>query len=129
MRPVLEKARRWDIAREPAPHALFEALTAGFNLWCTPDDHPAGWEGVPMIAGAFAKPCEYVATATWGWEDERITHIQLGTEAYALRERRRGRPKDYRNRPEDVEWATAKLLWLFNLAGIACPPIRVPGDE
>src|SRR5437016_4913543 len=89
MQPVLDKARRLDIASHPGPNSLFDALMAGFNIWCTPDDHPDGWEGVKMIAGAFAKSCEYVATATWGWTDERITHIELGTAAYALRDHHR----------------------------------------
>jgi hypothetical protein len=44
--PVLAKARQLDIAANPAPEALFESLTAGFNLWCTPEDHPQGWNGI-----------------------------------------------------------------------------------
>src|SRR5437867_3186699 len=91
MRPVLVKARTLDISEEPAPRALFDPLLSGFNIWCTPEDHPVGWEGVNMDAGAFSKPCEYVATATWGWGGECITHIELETEAYALRDRDQGR--------------------------------------
>jgi len=49
--PVLAKARQLDIATNPAPEALFEALTAGLNLWCTPENHPQGWDGIPLIAG------------------------------------------------------------------------------
>ena len=132
LQPVLDKARRLDIASEPAPNALFEALSAGFNLWCTPDDHPDGWDDIPMDAGAFAKPCEYVANATWGWTDEQITHVELDSEAYALRDRvKPGSHRErlsFRNRPEDVAWAAAKVAWLFSLVAIACPPIRVASD-
>jgi hypothetical protein len=127
MAPVLEKARKLDIASHPAPNSIFEALPAGFNIWCTPDDHPEGWEGVRMDAGAFSKPCEYVATATWGWEDEQIIHIVLETDAYALSDRDPvGRhSKAYHNRPEDVAWAKGKIAWLFRHAGLECPPVQV----
>ncbi len=56
MRPVLEKARRLDIASHPAPNSIFEVLNAGFNIWCTPDDYPKSWEDVKMDAGAFSNP-------------------------------------------------------------------------
>ena len=75
MRPVLNLARQLDIATNPAPEAVFEAGSAGFLIWCTPDDHPKGWDRVDMTAGAFSKPCEYVASVSWGWESERITHL------------------------------------------------------
>lgn len=35
----------------------------------------------------------------------------------------------YRNRPEDVAWAKENVRWLFALAGVACPPIRVNIDK
>ena len=82
-----------------------------------------------MNAGAFAKPCEFVGTATWGWTGERITHMELETEAYALRDRDRAasvrEPQAYRDRPDDVAWAAAKVAWLFSLARMECPPIKV----
>ena len=56
MGPVLEMLRKLDIAINPAPEALYEAGDAGFQLWCTPDDHPEGWEGISMAQGAFANP-------------------------------------------------------------------------
>jgi hypothetical protein len=123
MRPVLEKARKFAIATEPAPNAIFEALLAGFNIWCTPEDHPEGWEELPMIAGAFSKPCEYVGTATWGWEDEHITHM-LSDRDPAGRH-----AKAYHNRPEDVAGAVTKVGWLFSRAGIPCPPIKLSREE
>jgi hypothetical protein len=133
MTPILEKARRLDIATHPAPNSLFEALTAGFNIWCTPNDHPPGWEDIKMLAGAFAQPCEYIGTATWGWTDERITHVELETAAYALRDRDRAAAnkerQDYLNRPDDVAWAASKITWLFSLAGIECPPIHVANSN
>lgn len=133
MAPILEKAHQLDIASNPAPEALFEALLAGFNLWCTPEDHPQGWDGIPLIAGAFAKPCGFVGTVTWKWESERIVAISLETDAYDLADQR---PEKYGrtisnsraciyNRPDDLLWAERKIRRLFEQAGFSCPPIVV----
>ena len=86
LKPVLDTARQFDVADNPAPEAIFETGAAGFQIWCTPEDHPQGWNDVPMDAGAFCKPCAYVASVHWGWEEESITHLVLSTDAYALRE-------------------------------------------
>ena len=84
MRPALDLARKLDIATNPAPDAIFEAGSGGFQIWCTPEDHPKGWDGVAMSQGAFGKPCAYVASVHWGWEGDRITHLCLSTDAYDL---------------------------------------------
>jgi hypothetical protein len=131
--PVLAKARQLDIATNPAPEALFEALLAGFNLWCTLEDHPQGWAGIQLIAGTFSKPCGFVGTVSWKWEDDRILAISLDTDAYDLGDQRpqlfsRKAGKDsisIHNRPEDLEWAEKKVRWLFERAGSPCPPIVV----
>ena len=120
MRPVLNLARQLDIATNPAPEAVFEAGSAGFLIWCTPDDHPKGWDRVEMTAGAFSKPCEYVASVSWGWESERITHLLLSTDAYAL-----GRSQSVHNRPVDIAWAKRKIRWLFRQASVSYPEIRI----
>jgi len=133
MAPVLEKARQLDIATNPTPEALFEPLLAGFNIWCTPEDHPQGWDGVPLTAGAFAKPCGFVGTATWKWEDERIVAISLDTDAYDLADHRpevfaRQSVGDWisiHNCLEDIAWAERKIGWLLDQAGGPCPPIVV----
>ncbi len=138
LKPVLNKAREFDIATNPAPNALFEDGSAGFQIWCTPENHPAGWEGIPMTQGAFSKPCEYVASVHWGWEEDlergwvqptapTVTHLVLSTDAYAWSEfHDRGRYTGH-NRPEDLAWATEKIHWLFTQAGVPMPPIRVKG--
>ena len=129
MKPVLEKAGKFDIATNPVPEAIFEDGSAGFQIWCTPDDHPAGWEGIPMDAGAFSKPCEYVASVHWGWEGEEdeptITHLLLSTDAYALSDFHGQGRYHYHNRPEDLAWAKEKIRWLFQQASVSLPPIRI----
>ncbi len=129
--PVLAHARRLDIATNPIPEAFYEALPSGFNIWCTPEDHPRGWDGVQLISGAFAKPCGFVGTATWKWEGEQVVGISLGTDAYDLADQRprvfSGRGEGDRisihNRQEDLDWAEGKVRWLFEQAGIPCPPV------
>ena len=126
-KPVLDAARKLDIATNPAPEAIFEAGTGGFQIWCTPDDRPAGWQGVPMTKGAFSKPCSYVASVGWGWSDEyeRIVHLWLSTDAYNLGDHEKGDRYAYHNRPEDLVWAEDKIRWLFQQARVPLPPIVV----
>ncbi len=133
MRRLLELACRLDIASNPDPQAIFEAGTAGFQIWCTPDDHPEGWDGLTMVAGAYSKPCEYVASVSWGWEDSKITHLLISTDGYALRDRDhsagKGKPyHEYRNRAQDTSWAIEKVKWLFGQVGMLLPEIRVEED-
>ena len=115
MKSILDKARKLDIATNPAPEAIFEAGNDGFQIWCTPDDHPRGWKDVPMSGGSYPKPCAYVASVLWGWEEGHITHLLLSTEAYFL---------DKHNRPADMRWAKQKIRHLFKLAGVPLLPIR-----
>jgi hypothetical protein len=124
LRPVLELARKLDIATNPEPEALFEAGSGGFQIWCTPEDHPKDWDDVPMSMGAFSKPCAFVASVSWGWEEEAITHLELETDAYDLRAVKQRAPR-IRNRPADVAWARKKIRSLFRQAGVTCPSIHV----
>jgi len=125
MKPVLDAARRLDIATNPDPEAIFEAGNGGFQIWCTPDDHPQGWGGVPMDQGAFSKPCAYVASVRWGWEGERIVHLWLSTDAYALGDHEKVGRYAYHNHPEDLGWAEGKARWLFDHGGVPMPPIVI----
>jgi hypothetical protein len=133
MSPLLALARTLDIATNRDPQAIFEAGTAGFQIWCTEEDHPQGWDDLPMNAGAFGKPCEYVASVGWGWEGEQITLLLLSTDGYALsdHDHRQGKGKPYhayRNRGQDVAWAIEKIEWLCARAGMPLPEIRIEED-
>jgi len=131
MAPLLEAARQFDIATNKAPAALFEAGTAGFQIWCTPEDNPGElWSKVEMIAGAFSKPCEYVASIHWEWSegnDPVIIGLALSTEAYALRDARLVKAGEIHNRPEDIAWAKGKIEWLWQAStvGGTMPPVVV----
>lgn len=124
MQPVLAAARQLDIATNPHPTALYEAGNSGFQVWCTPDDKPEGWEGIKMHAAAFSKPCEYVGSVHWKWEGDRIVGLEISTTAYALADQKPGEytRKAIANREADIEWLVDKIAWLFEKVGVAMPP-------
>ena len=136
LKPVLDLARQLDIASNPHPGAIFEAGSGGFQIWCTPQDHPKGWNGISMIPGAFSKPCEYVGSAHWKWDDDKIVALTIETTAYALAEQKPDQycnlkeiPKGSNNRTifnrdADIDWLKEKVTWLFETAGVPPPPFE-----
>ncbi len=127
LKPVLDLTRKLDIATNPHPQAIFESGSGGFQVWCTPDDHPQGWNEIRMNSGAFSKPCEYAGGAHWKWEDEIIVALEIETTAYALSDQK---PDEYRNhraitnRAADIEWLKQKIVWLFEKAGVPLLPFE-----
>jgi hypothetical protein len=77
IKPVLDLARQLNIATNPHPGAIFEAGSGGFQVWCTPQDHSQGWNGISMIPSGFSKPCEYVGSVHWIWNDDQIIGLQI----------------------------------------------------
>lgn len=136
MKPVLDLARHFDIATNSDSTAIFEAGSAGFQVWCTPADHPKGWEGIEMIPGTFSKPCEYVGSVHWKWDDEQIVALEIDTAAYALADQKpdmycdlnnipRGeRRRTIFNRDDDIEWLKGKIAWLFEQASLPLLPFE-----
>ena len=136
LKPVLDLARQLNIATNPSLQAIFEAGSGGFQVWCTPQDHPKGWNGISMIPGAFSKPYEYVGGAHWKWDDDKIVALAIETTAYALAEQK---PDEYCNlneipkgsnhrtifnRDADIAWLKEKVTWLFETAGVLLPPFE-----
>jgi hypothetical protein len=134
MKPVLNLARQLDIASNPDPRAIFEAGSGGFQIWCLPTDHPKGWNGISMNSGAFSKPCEYVGSAHWKWDEEKIVALEIETSAYSLADQK---PDEYSqrtnhsphnnqrtifNRDADIQWLKEKITWLFAEAGVPLLP-------
>jgi hypothetical protein len=136
MKPVLDLARQFDIAINPSPAAIFEAGSAGFQVWCTPDDCPEGWDEIEMIPGTFSKPCEYVGSVSWKWEGEQIVALEIDTTAYALADQKPDmycelseiphgeKRRTIFNRDDDIEWLKEKVTWLFEQAGVPLPPFE-----
>ena len=144
IQPVLDLARQLDIATNPSLQAIFEAGNGGFQVWCLPQDHPQGWSGIMMHPGAFSKPCEYVGSVHWKWDENKIVALEIETTAYTLAEQK---PDEYCtlkeipegfdrrsifNRNADIEWLKEKVSWLFATAGVPLPPFeyerRPPSD-
>lgn len=136
MKPVLDLARQLDIASNPDPRAIFEAGSGGLQVWCLPVDHPKGWNGISMNSGAFSKPCAYVGSVHWKWDEENIVALEIETSAYALAEQK---PDEYGqsmnlslgddrrtifNRDADIEWLKEKITWLFAEAGVHLLPFE-----
>lgn len=136
MKPVLDLAHHLDIATNAHPQAIFEAGNGGFQVWCTPSDRPQGWRDITMNAGAFSKPCEYVGSVVWRWDDDQIVALAIETSAYALADQK---PDEYCNlqdipegfnrrtifnREADIEWLKEKVAWLFSEAGVPLPPFE-----
>jgi hypothetical protein len=136
MKRVLDLAHELDIATNPHTAAIFEAGSGGFQVWCTPQDHPKGWDGIVMNSGSFSKPCEYVGSVHWKWEDETIVALEIETSAYALAEQK---PNEFSqemnlalddnrrtifNRDADIEWLQEKITWLFEEAGVPLLPFQ-----
>jgi hypothetical protein len=136
MQAILDLARQLDIATNPIPEAIFEAGNGGFQVWCTPQDRPRGWKDITMIPGAFSKPCQYVGSVIWKWDDDRIVALEIETCAYALAEQK---PDEYCNlidipegfdrrsivnRADDVEWLKEKITWLFDAAHVPLMPFE-----
>jgi hypothetical protein len=136
MKPVLDLARQLDIATNPHSSAIFEAGSGGFQVWCTPQDHPQGWNEISMNSGAFSKPCEYVGSVHWTWEEETIVGLEIETGAYALADQK---PDEYSqsmnlssndhrrtifNRDADIKWLKEKVTWLFEKARVPLLPFE-----
>ena len=136
MKPVLDLARHLDIATNPSLQAIFEAGNGGFQVWCIPQDRPKGWSGITMNSGAFSKPCEYVGSVLWKWDEDKIVALEIETTAYALADQK---PDEYChlkeipeasnrrtifNREEDIEWLKEKVTWLFAEAGVPLLPLE-----
>ena len=136
LKPVLDLASQLDIATNPNPQAIFEAGNGGFQVWCIPQERPQGWSGITMNTGAFSKPCEYVGSVVWKWDDDKIVALAIETTAYALADQK---PDEYCNlmdipqgfhrrtifnRDADIEWLKEKVTWLFAEAGVPLPPFE-----
>jgi hypothetical protein len=130
MKPVLDLASQLDIATNPNPQAIFEAGNGGFQVWCIPQERPQGWSGITMNHAL--KPCEYVGSVLWKWDDEKIVALEIETTAYALADQKPDEYCDLKeipegfnrstifNREEDIEWLKEKVTWLFAEAGVRC---------
>jgi len=103
--------------------ALFEALTAGFNIWCTPEDHhkvgmrSAHRRRVASVRvrghGNLEVGRRQIVAISWK------PMLRSGTNVGGLRRRTSGTGLASTT-AEDLEWAEAKVRWLFQQRFPAC---------
>ena len=60
MKPVLKAAQEMNIADNPHQDAIFDPLSAGFNIWCTPENNPVG---KLFVDQRVTKICKHTPTA------------------------------------------------------------------
>ena len=132
LRPVMQIARRLDVYNNPGGQACYIPGQNGFQIAATPDDHPAGWDRVKITAPSPGQCRAYalVAVVEFGLRGDEITHLLLTTAAEALRDldQRNLIQRDascYLNRPADLLWARQKTTWLFHVAGVPMPEIKI----
>ncbi len=89
-----------------------------------------------MNPGAFSKPCEFVGSVHWKWEEETIAALEIETSAYALADQIPEEycnltdiPKEFNrrtifNRDADIAWLKEKVAWLFAEADVPLPPFE-----
>lgn len=102
MKPVIDQVRRLS-AFSADPAGLYEFISAGFNLYCTPDDHPDGERDFAQAEGQ-GKPISLVARVNWHFEDEKITGLDIRMESLG-----------------ESAWAIKKIRELFEMTEVPIP--------
>ena len=92
MRPVLDQARRFDIASNPDPRAIFEAGSAG------------KWEE-DRIVGLQIETSAYALADQMPDKYSNLSIIPKGIKR-----------RSSCNREQDIKWLTKKIAWLFKQA-------------
>ena len=122
----------YDISTNPAPDALFSFDVSTLSIWCVSTDHPGGlWDQFPWrtnpsshLTKKDAKPLSR-SMLLYSEAAQDIIGFTLRTEALALSSRGL-LPRDaIENRPDDVAWATRKLIWLWAQACPGEPPPHI----
>jgi hypothetical protein len=107
--------------------AIFESSSLGFKIWITDDNHPAGWDDVPMEKEGFSKPCILLAQINWIKMDGKVAGLRVETNANILGNhlRQNNQQGNFKcmNRLEDIQWAIEKILQLFKWADVITPTI------
>jgi hypothetical protein len=117
---LLAVIHQYAIRTNPAPDALFSFAVSTLTIWCVPTDHPGGlwnqfpWQ--PSPASRLTKPgAESLSKSLLLYSEtaQDIIGFTLQTQALSLMSRSLLPRSAIENRPEDVAWATRKLIWLW----------------
>lgn len=116
---------------------VYDGRGGCINVWCSPEDKPANWRW-EITQAALNSPREFVGTITpiWDKEVEHVVGLRIVSFNYCLhRELEKLNPQlspaeireRCKNRPDEIEWVTQKLIELFEhvFPGRAIPPITI----
>lgn len=129
---LVEIIRQYDISANPAPEALFSFDFSILSIWCVPTDNPGGfWQQYRWVQKPMSHLTKKSAIALahtmllYSESAQDIIGFTLQTQANTLAGRGLIPRTEIENRPEDVAWATQKLVWLWAQAFPAEPPPRI----
>ncbi len=121
--------RQYDITTNPAPAALFTFSLSTLGIWCVPTDHPGGlWDTYPWFHDPMSqltkKEAESLSDSRLIYSEaaQDIIGFTLQTQAFSLASRQLIPRAAIENRPDDIAWATRKLVWLWAQAFPDEPP-------
>ena len=129
---LLEIIEHYAISTNPAPDALFSFNISTLTIRCVSTDHPGGlWDQYPWrmdpAKHLTKKDAEGLSTSMLLYSEaaQDIIGFTLQTKARSLSSRGL-LPRDaIENRPDDVAWATRKLIWLWAQACPGEPPPHI----
>ena len=129
---LLDIIEHYDIGANPAPDALFSFDVSTLSIWCVSTDHPGGlWDQYPWRMDPSShltkKDAEPLSDSMFIYSEaaQDIIGFSLQTKARSLSSRGL-LPRDaIENRPDDVAWATRKLVWLWEQACPGEPPPHI----
>ena len=117
---LLEVIRQHDINEDPSPAGIFSFDVSVLRIWCHAADHPGGqWSRYQWFASPLSqlmKPGARVVAKSmllFSEADHEIVGFTLHTDASTLANQDLIASSEVENRPEDVAWATQKLVWLW----------------
>jgi hypothetical protein len=120
---------QYSISTNHAPEAIFSFQISTLSIWCTPTDHPNGvWNQYRWIHKPMSHLTKKSAIALahsmllYSESAQDIIGFTLQTHASSLAGRGLIPRTEIENRPEDVAWATQKLVWLWAQAFPTEPP-------
>jgi hypothetical protein len=126
---LLAVIEQYDISINPAPDAIFSFDFSTLMIWCMTTDNPGGlWERFPWRRDSLSRLTKQDAVGLaqamliYSESAQDIIGFSLQTRASRLAARGLLPRKEIENRPEDVAWATQKLVWLWAQAFPTEPP-------
>jgi hypothetical protein len=110
----------------------YDSRSGVVNLWCSPEDKPAGWDR-PITKGGLSYPRELVGALTWSWTGDDEVTLAIDVSPYALLPESARHQYQWKKIPEElwdscVEWLKLKAHELVRFAcihadylGAGCP--------